>query len=98
MAHRSVGHPVGLAIVLKVRRWRHLGGPYSRAMTRKRETVTGIPVTQFSPCQQSRRLSQWSYRTGAYGAACPKEPRGGIPALFAVVRFQLSGADRRQAL
>src|SRR6185503_10697141 len=33
MAHRSVGHPVGLAIVLKVKRRRHLGGPHSRAMT-----------------------------------------------------------------
>jgi hypothetical protein len=29
-----VGHPVGFAIILKVKRWRHLDGPHSRAMTR----------------------------------------------------------------
>src|SRR5689334_11717958 len=39
MAHRvrsgsvRTGHPVGFAIILKVKRWRHLGGPHSRAMT-----------------------------------------------------------------
>ena len=33
MAHRSVGHPVGLAINLKPKRRLHLGGPQSRAMT-----------------------------------------------------------------
>src|ERR1043165_4076411 len=33
MAHRSVGHPVGLVIILKVKRWRHLDGPHLRAMT-----------------------------------------------------------------
>ena len=33
MAHRSVGHPVGFVITLKIKRWRHLGGPHSRAMT-----------------------------------------------------------------
>jgi len=32
MAHRSVGHPVGFAIVLQSGRRRHLGGPHSRAM------------------------------------------------------------------
>jgi len=34
MAHRSVGHPDGFAIILKVKLWRHLGGPHLRAMTR----------------------------------------------------------------
>jgi len=33
MAHRSVGHPVGLAIGLKVKRRHHVDGPHLRAMT-----------------------------------------------------------------
>jgi hypothetical protein len=33
MAHRSVGNPVWFAPFWKVRRWRHLDGPQSRAMT-----------------------------------------------------------------
>jgi hypothetical protein len=32
MAYRIVGHPGGLAIILQVKRWRHLDGPQSRAM------------------------------------------------------------------
>jgi hypothetical protein len=28
-----VGHPVGFAILLRVKRWCHLDGPHSRAMT-----------------------------------------------------------------
>src|SRR5690349_11788029 len=30
MAHRSVGHPVGFAIILKLERRRHLDGPFIR--------------------------------------------------------------------
>jgi len=33
MAHRSVGHPVGLETILKVKCRRHLDGPHLRAMT-----------------------------------------------------------------
>ena len=33
MARRSAGHPVGFAIVLQIKRRRHLDGPHVRAMT-----------------------------------------------------------------
>jgi len=44
MAHRSVGHPVGFAIVLQLERRRHLDGPHLRAMTIEKEKAPDFPA------------------------------------------------------
>src|SRR5579863_8760948 len=68
MAHRSVGHPAGLAIILKVKRRRHLGGPFIRCRYELAGHDIGgwlTPDENFKACAPSPSSQDYAVRSSS---------------------------------
>ena len=73
MAHRSVGHPVWTAIILKLKRRRHLDGPHLRAMTMRADAYSAraAPLSALCRMRESSRSSSRSMRRRASSLISP---------------------------